>query len=174
MKRLTRNKFEVSYSKVTVQEVEKRHGFGLEQFEEQAIPVSQMLSKTNPENDDLGKEEVLLIKHTVYEQILGYLVTEAIPMDTTTYIKEENINDLIFTIISPIIVTCSIKLACKLHLRREKKIITVNGKYGGFQEFVTVYLISVSKSKIVFCIEAKMSPLWEAKIQCLWLILDMG
>ena len=164
----------MSYSKVTREEAEERLGFSLEDFEETVIPVSQMLEEADAKNNGLGKDELVLIKHKVYERILEYLVSEGFPTESTADFKEANINDLVFTIITPVIAACRTRLGRKLRLRREKKIAALDGKYGGLEEFVTVDLIGVGKSKFVFVVEAKKTNLAEAKIQCLLPMLDMA
>jgi len=174
VKALTPQKYEVSYSKVSREDAEERLGFLLEEFEEQAIPVVQMLEEANPGNNGLKKDDLLVIKHKVYERILEYLVCEGIPTDSTADFNEANINDLVFTIISPVIAACSLKLGRKIRLRREKKITAMDGLYGGFQEFVTVDLIGVGKTKFIFVVEAKRTTLGQAKIQCLLAMRDMG
>lgn len=61
----------------------------------------------------------------------------------------------------------------KLRLHREKTITAVDGKMGGFQEFVTIDMIGVGDQKYVFVVEAKKSSVGEAKIQCLLPMKDM-
>jgi len=158
------HKYEVSYSKVSRDEAEERLGFLLEEFEERAISVRQMLAEANPENSGLPENVLLVIIEKVYERILKYLVGEGIPADSTADFKEANINDLVYTIIAPVIAASSMKLGRKLRLRREKKITAVDGKYGGLEESVTVDLIGVGKTKFIFVIEAKRTTLTEAKI----------
>jgi len=157
-----------------MEEAEERLGFRLEKFEERAIPVGQILKEASLGKNSLEKHELLVIKRKVYERILEYLVCEGIPNGSTADFKEANINDLVYTIIAPVIAACSVKLERTIRLPREKKIAAVDGKYGGYQEFVTVDLIGVSKTKFIFVIEAKWTTLAEAKIQCLLAIMDMG
>lgn len=133
-----------------------------------------MLNEANPEKKGLRKDQLLLIKEKVYERILEYIVCEGIPTDSTGDFREENINDLVYTIISPVIAACRSELGRKLRLRREKKITAVDGKYSGLQEFITVDLIGVGNTKFVFVVEAKKTTLGEAKIQCLLPMLDMA
>lgn len=78
--------------------------FLLEDFEEAAISVGQMLIEANPENKGLGKDKILQIKEKIYERIAEILVCEGYPTGSTENFKEANITDLVFTIIVPMIV----------------------------------------------------------------------
>ena len=132
-----------------------------------------MLIEANPENKGLGKDKILQIKEKIYEHIAEVLVCEGYPTESTENFKEANITDLVFTIIVPMIAAFRTRMGRKLRLRREKKITAVDGKMGGFQEFITVDMIGVGDQKYVFIVEAKKSSVGEAKIQCLLPMNDM-
>ena len=70
--------------------------FLLEDFEEAAISVGQMLIEANPENKGLGKDKILQIKEKIYEHIAEVLVCEGYPTKSTKNFKEANITDLVF------------------------------------------------------------------------------
>jgi len=168
------HKYEVSYSKVSRNKAEEPLGFLLEELEKRAISVRQMLAEANPENNGLPENELRVIKRKVYERIFEYLVCKGIPTDSTADFKEANINDVVYTIIALVIAASSMKFGRKIRLRREKTITAIDGKYGGLEECVTVDLIGVGKTKFIFVIVAKRKTLAEAKIQCLFAMLDMG
>lgn len=135
--------------------------------------MGQMLIEANPENKGLGRDEILRIKEKVYKRILEVLVCKGYPTESTDDFKEANVTDLVFTIIVPMIAAFRTRMGRKLRLLREKKITAVDGKMGGFQEFVTVDMIGFEDQKYVFVVEAKKSSVGEAKIQCLLLMKDM-
>ncbi|RPA93365.1 hypothetical protein L873DRAFT_1748747 [Choiromyces venosus 120613-1] len=173
-KRTTNAKYKTAYSKVTMEEAEKRLGFMITEFEDDAIPVSLMLAEAKPEIEGLGKDEVQETKAKVYDHIVEFLEGEGYPTESDEDFKEANINDLVFAIIIPIIAAFRHKTGRKLRLRREKEITAVDSETGGYQESIMMDLIAVGSRKFVFLVEAKRSSLGEAKRQCLLAMKDMG
>jgi len=54
-------------------------GFSPQSIYEQAIPVLQMLDQANTGNKGHKKDDLLVIKHNIYERILVYLTFKGIP-----------------------------------------------------------------------------------------------
>ena len=89
-----------------------------------------------------------------------------IPTEATKSFKEANINDLIFTIGSPVLFDF-IRTTGRvgMQLEREREIISVDSQTGGTEEFVVVEEVSLTKDMAVFIIEAKRSSVGAAMKQ---------
>ncbi|RPA90860.1 hypothetical protein L873DRAFT_376842 [Choiromyces venosus 120613-1] len=157
-----------------MEEAEKRLGFMVKKFERRGISVSRMLAEAKPEIEGLGKDQVQQTKEKVYDNIIEFVECEGYPTESDADFKEANINDLVFTILAPIVTAFRRKTGRDIYLQREKQITAVDLKTGGYQEFVLVDLIGVGNQKFVFVVEAKKSSLGEAKRQCLLAMKDMG
>ncbi|RPA94616.1 hypothetical protein L873DRAFT_1415496 [Choiromyces venosus 120613-1] len=173
-KRSTNLKYKTAYSKVTMREAEKRLGFRFAEFEKHDISVSQMLAESKPEIEGLRKDQVQETKDKVFHGIVDFIEAEGYPTQSDEDFKEANINDLVFTILVPIIAAFRRNTGRKLLLQREKQITAVDLETGGYEEFVMVDLIGVENQKFVFLVEAKRSSLGEAKRQCLLAMKDIG
>ena len=60
-----------------------------------------------------------------------------------------------------------------IQLYREKEIIVTDEEKGGYEEFVVVDLISVTKGRYVFVVEGRRSCVGKAMSQCLLAMKDM-
>ena len=165
-----------SYSMLSHREAEKRLGFNLRTFDLHAISVTQMLATADQEAKIQGLmgEEVKEAKETVYGRIAEYLEGEGYPSDMNEDFTEANINDLVFTVLIPVISMFKRKTAQNLCLKREKAIIVKDGEMSGNQQFVMVDLVGVNDRKFVFVVEAKNESLGEAKKLCLVTMKDIG
>ncbi|KAG0642764.1 hypothetical protein HOY80DRAFT_1020509 [Tuber brumale] len=163
-----------AYSKVTLAEAEQRLGFMFMDFESHGISASHMLAEAKPEIEGLRKDQVQETKEKVYDGIVEFIECEGYPTESVEDFKEANINDLVFTILAPIVADFRRKTGRNIRLLREKQITALDSKTCGYQEFVLMDLIGVENKKYVFVVEAKKSSLGEAKRQCLLAMRDMG
>lgn len=163
-----------AYSRVTVDEAEKRLGFLFDRFEKQAIPVSRMLAEATPAISGLEETQIKETKENVYNRIIEFVEGEGYPTEYNEDFKEANVNDLVLQIILPILTAFRRQTGRELRLRREKEIISVDSETGGYQEFVVVDMIGVGNRKFVFVLEAKKSSVGEAMRQCLLAMKDIG
>ncbi|RPA92424.1 hypothetical protein L873DRAFT_1817612, partial [Choiromyces venosus 120613-1] len=163
-----------AYSKVTMQEAEKRLGFMVREFEKNAISVSHLLAQYKPEIEGLGKDEIQKTKEQVYDNIVQFIEGEGYPTESDEDFKEANVNDLVLLIILPILTAFRRKTGRNLYLQREKEIIAADSETGGYQEFVMVGFIGVGNQKFVFVVEAKKSSVGQAKRQCLLAMKDIA
>jgi hypothetical protein len=163
-----------AYSKVTSAEAQKRLGFRFSNFERHGISVSHMLAEAKPEIEGLGKDQVQETKEKVYDRIIEFVGCEGYPTESDEDFKEANINDLVFSILAPIVSDFQERTGRNIFLRREKQITAVDSTTYGYQEFVLVDLIGLEDEKYVLVVEAKKSSLGEAKRQCLLAMKDMG
>ncbi|KAG0643675.1 hypothetical protein HOY80DRAFT_944802 [Tuber brumale] len=161
-------------SRVTLAEAEKRLGFRFNNFERHGISVSHMLSEAKPEIEGLGKDQVQETKERVYDQIVQFIECEGYPTESDEDFKEANINDLVFTILAPIVTDFRRKTGRNTCLCREKQVTALDSQTYGYQELVLVDLIGLEHEKYVFVVEAKKSSLGEANRQCLLAMKDMG
>jgi len=100
------NKYEELYYKVTSKDAEDKLSSLLDKSREKAILVAQMLKEANPENVEREVDELLFIKDRVSVRILEFIVREGILSESTYDLKEANINDLVYTIMSAMIKAC--------------------------------------------------------------------
>jgi hypothetical protein len=133
-----------------------------------------MLGEAKLEIEGLGRDQVEETKEKVYNQIVQFLGCEGYPTESDEDFKEANINDLVFSILAPIVADFRERTGRNIYLRREKQITALDSKTYGYQEFVLVDLIGLEDEKYVFVVEAKKSSLGEAKRQCLLAMKDMG
>ncbi|KAG0634206.1 hypothetical protein HOY80DRAFT_543431 [Tuber brumale] len=121
-----------TYSKVTLAEAEKRLGFRFMDFKSHGISVSQMLEEAKPEIEGLQKDQVQKTKEKVYDSIVEFLECEGYPTESLEDFKEANINDLVFTILAPIVADFRHKMGRNVGLFREKQITTLDSKTYGY------------------------------------------
>ncbi|KAF8455173.1 hypothetical protein BGX38DRAFT_216177 [Terfezia claveryi] len=164
-----------SYAKFTIQDAEKRVGIRFLTLEDNAIPVKDML---DGQSKALGEDAIGEIKRRVYDNVIDYLDAEGYPSEARAHFNEANINDLVYTLIVPIISGFRRQTCRKsLLLQRERQIIAVGSdpeaEAGGVEEFAVVDLISVTEEKFVIVIEVKRSSVGQAMKQCLLSMFDM-
>ena len=136
-----------AYSKIPKKEVQKRIGVTLQRLASTAITVEDMLERAGYHTEEKQKYEVTATKDEVYKQIIRYLTVEGYLVDPK---MEANITDLVLFIISPIIEDFIHKTGQDtVRLAREKKIISVDTKTGGYEEFVVVDGISVTEERYI-------------------------
>ena len=154
-------KWAVSYSSMSKEEAEKRLGVRMKHVE--VVPTAIMLA--NAQNI-MEADAVKQTKERVYQRILEYLQVEGYPTEVTKSFKEANINDLIFTIVSPVLFDF-IRTTGRvgMQLEREREIISVDGQTGGTEEFVVVEEVSLTKDMALFIVEAKRSSVGAAMKQ---------
>jgi len=161
-----------------MKETERRLGFLMESFEDSGMSVATMLADANLNTkkkiQGLEAGVVQSTKETVYERILEYLQVEGYPSELNDDFTESNVNDLVYTVVVPIISAFRQKTHHQLRLKREKQIIAADLKMGGREEFVMVDMVSVDEKKYIFVVEGKKSSLGQAKRQCLLALKDMG
>lgn len=166
-------KWIASYSNMTNAQAEKRLGFRVRSVK--AISVDTMLANAGYSFGRECPDAILKTKEAVYDSIVQYLIIEGYPTEGDPDLKEANIHDLVYAIISPVLVSF-IRMTGRqsIQLRREKEIISTDGETGGLEEFVMVDLVSVEDEKFVLIIEAKKNSLGQAMKQCLLAMKDMS
>ncbi|KAF8420079.1 hypothetical protein EV426DRAFT_613370 [Tirmania nivea] len=166
-------KWKTSYSNVTIAEAEKRLGFRLDLLDE--IPVGEMLGTAASDNREeaLEAEKFKEVKEEVYRLMVRYLRIERKPMEADADFKEDNINHLVFSILSPIVEDFMLKNnRPDLRLRTQKEIVSKDGEI--MEEFVLMDRISYSEERFILVVEAKRSSLRQALKQCLLALKGMG
>ncbi|PUU76419.1 hypothetical protein B9Z19DRAFT_1088385 [Tuber borchii] len=133
-----------------------------------------MLQEAKPQTAGLREEQLSETKEKVYRQIVQYVECEGYPTESDEDFREANINDLVYSILAPIVADFRKSTGRNIYLRREKQITALDCRAYGYQEFVLVDLIGLENEKYVFVVEAKKSSLGEAKRQCLLAMKDMG
>jgi len=151
--------------------MEERLGLDLDEFEKHALSVTEMLAGAGSTSKGLGETELEVVKEQVFNNIIGFIEIEGYPVDSPDF-KEANVNDLVFTILCPILLAFQSTTNRKLHLLREKEIISTDAKTEGFQEFACINKIETGDEKFVFVIEAKKANLLGGKIQCMLSLKD--
>ena len=121
--------------------IEKRLGFFLHD-----IKVVEMLDSMNCQPAPSITKNI-----AVFVRIEGYPGQEAI--------KEVSINDLVYSILFPIIDDVKKTVRKNLILFREKNITSVDSETGGREDFVTMDYISISDKRFVLVVEAKKSDI---------------
>ena len=144
----------------------------LQNFRSQEIAIERMLA-TVTGIEGLDEGAIMKTKEKVYERILDLLIAEGYPSEEDPDFKESNVNDLALHIIVSIISDFVRMTGRKTTLVREKKIISVDGEAGGYEEFLVVDAISVNEDKYVLVVESKRSSLGVAIKQCLLSLKDM-
>ncbi|PUU74766.1 hypothetical protein B9Z19DRAFT_404363 [Tuber borchii] len=142
------------------------------------VSVRQMLATAGQEAkiQGLTGEEVQEAKGKVYERIVEFLEGEGYPTKTNKNYREVRVDDLVFTVLIPVISMFRRKTRRNLRLRREKSIIAIDGEPGRNQEFVMIDIVGVDNRKFVFFVESKKSSLrlGEARKQRLLAMKEMG
>ncbi|PUU82250.1 hypothetical protein B9Z19DRAFT_1121016 [Tuber borchii] len=175
-KRKTKVKFKIAtaYSKVSVEDAEKRLGLMLDIFETYGISISRMLDQVRPNINGLGEDQLHQVKCQVYQNILDFLLAEGYPAMVEDF-TEANVTDLALLIMLPILTALQHIKEGRLSLIREKEIIKTDFKTqpGGYREFIGMDTLEIGKRKFVLVVEAKNSNLALAKRQCLLALKDM-
>ncbi|RPA91459.1 PLP-dependent transferase [Choiromyces venosus 120613-1] len=156
-----------SYSKITIREAENLLGIRLAL---RGIPVKQMLEG---KHGLLGPDAILEAKREVYKGLVRYLDAEGYPTESDPDFKEANINDIVAFTIYPILALFKHETTRKLHLSREKEIISKDSSTSGMQEFVVMDYISHNEMKYILIVEAKKVSLGDARKQCFLSLKDM-
>ncbi|RPA93666.1 hypothetical protein L873DRAFT_1511851 [Choiromyces venosus 120613-1] len=159
-----------SYSTMTIREAEERLGIQIDELG--AVPLDiVLLSARNLEGVDA--DVILKAKEEVYKQIIQYIKVEGYPRGDSTDFNKANLDDLVYSIISPILEDFMHKTGRKIRLERDEEIISTNNETGGMGEFVVVDQISETEKKFVLLIQGKRSSVGEGMNQCLLSLKDM-
>ena len=157
-----------AYSKMSRQEIEERIGMTMRRLASTAITVEEMLVQAGYNVNEEHKDT----KEEVYKEICRYLRIEGHYWISST---EANINDLVYAIISPVIDDFIYRTGRDtVQLYRERQLVSVDSKTGGYEEFVVLDRISVTEAEYILIIEAKTVSLGAAMGQCLLALKDMG
>ncbi|CUS10967.1 unnamed protein product [Tuber aestivum] len=167
-------KYQTAYSRVSMPDAQKRLGFRFRDFEEDGMPVSQMLAETKPQIEGLSNDQIQQIKQTVFNNMVQFIQVEGYPTESDENFKEANVNDLVLLTIFPILAAFRCETGHKVELLREKEIIATDSETGGTEEFVGMSVIGVGNQKFVFVVEAKKASIGQAKKQCMLALKDMG
>ncbi|KAF8423502.1 hypothetical protein BGX38DRAFT_1265941 [Terfezia claveryi] len=157
-----------AYSKISRQEIEERIGMTMRRLASTAITVEEMLVQAGYNVNEEHKDT----KEEVYKEICRYLRIEGHYWISST---EANINDLVYAIVSPVIDDFISRTGRDtVQLYRERQLVSVDSKTGGYEEFVVLDRISVTEAEYILIIEAKTVSLGAAMGQCLLALKDMG
>ncbi|RPA93678.1 hypothetical protein L873DRAFT_1815520, partial [Choiromyces venosus 120613-1] len=163
-------KWATSYSTMTIEEAEKRLGILINKLK--AMPLDGMLANAK-HLEGWDADVILKAKKKVYEQIVQYLEIEGYLTEVCTGFKEGKLNDLVYSIISPILAVFRCKTGRGIRLEREKEIISTENETGVRKEFVVMDRVSVTEERFVLIIEGIRSSAGEAMKQCLLSMKDM-
>lgn len=145
-----------SYSTITTDQAERRLDFRLSEVLESAKPIADVLR-------GLGASSIYETRYTkekVYDRIVEYLKVETPPSIPSDYINKFSLNDLVYTVIAPIISDyMDVSEDDGIKIFREKEIVGVDGEIGGEVEFVVIDNISVTEEKFVLVITSGMKQL---------------
>ncbi|KAI5799246.1 hypothetical protein DFH27DRAFT_525801 [Peziza echinospora] len=112
-------KWNISYSAVSMEEAESRLGFRIQLLESQAISVATMLGNAKRKLED-GDAILESTKDKIYDRIVDHIEGEGYPTEADRNFKGVNINDLVYTMIIPIIANFRRQGHHNVHLLREK------------------------------------------------------
>jgi hypothetical protein len=161
-----------SYSTMTIQEAEHRLGFRFGSLRPK--PVEDMLANAKHNLEGLDKDIIINTKEKVYSRIVEYLEVEGYPTEANPDFKEANISDLVYSIISPIIRNLMRMAGRKIHLKREKEIVSIENEIGEMEEYVVVMdRIYVTEEKFVLVVGGMGDSAGEAFKLCLLSLKDM-
>ncbi|PUU73018.1 hypothetical protein B9Z19DRAFT_1136116 [Tuber borchii] len=146
---------------MNTRETEKRLGFHFNEFERDAVSISQMLADVKPEFKELGEEEVMGIKEQIFHYILGFIEIEGYPSEANDNFNKANVNDLVLLVLFPIVRASQGQTGRELRLLREKDIITTN-------------FIGTRDRKFAFIVEAQKASIGQAKRLCMLALKEMG
>ena len=160
----------------TLQEAQHRLGFEFQALK--VTPIGDMLSTREGGlgkliEDSIGHDARQSVKQRIYSNIVDHLGFEGYPLDSTVDFCESNINDLVYTTLGPILACLRSTTGRDLRLRRQKQIVSVDGKTGGKAEFVVMDVVSLTEVNYVLVVEGKMEVLGQAMKQCLLSMRDM-
>ncbi|KAF8456127.1 hypothetical protein BDZ91DRAFT_745830 [Kalaharituber pfeilii] len=160
------------YSEMSIFDAQKRLGFRLGAIT--VIPVETMLAKAKHRLEE-GDATLKITKESVYDRIVEYLEVEGYPEISDNF-KEANINDLVYTTVTPIIADFKRNTGHhNVKIQREKHTIPTDSERDEDEEFVvTIDEIYVTEEKFILIVETKRLYLAEALKQCLLAMKDMG
>ncbi|RPB22817.1 hypothetical protein L211DRAFT_826286 [Terfezia boudieri ATCC MYA-4762] len=146
------------YAKMSLQEVEERIGVSMIHLGSSVIAPKDMLVAAGYKFEEVS-DVITTAKNEVYKQIERYIAVEVPSLDLSNFM-EPNVNELVYSIISPIIYEFRHKTGREdVKLFREKPIISTDLETGGFEEFVVelipVDYISVDEERFVLVVEGK-------------------
>ena len=160
-----KSKIKTSYLQMSLGAAQERLGIRLEDIK--AVAPSKMLVASTHNVKKLDK-----LKGKVYKRIVEFLSVEGYPEEATLYFKEANVNDLVYSIISPVIHFMQQETGHKLRLTREKEIASIDDLTGGQEEFVLLDYITVTEERYLLIIEAKKSSIGVGMKQILLALKD--
>ena len=161
-----KSKIKTSYLQMSVGAAQERLGIRFEHIE--AVAPHKMLVESTHNVEKLDK-----LKEKVYERIVEFLSVEGYPEEGTLYFKKANVNDLVYSIISPIIhFMQQQETGHKLHLTREKEITSIDDLTEGQEEFIVLDYITVTEERYLLIIEAKRSAIGVGMKQILLALKD--
>jgi len=132
-----------------------------------------MLANARHSLEGLDEDIIINTKEKVYDRIVEYLEVEGYPTEANPDFKEANINDLVYSIISPIIHNSIRVVGRKIHLKREKEIVSTDNETGEMEEYIVMNRVYVTEEKFVLVVGGKGSSAGEALKLCLLSLKDM-
>lgn len=159
-----------SYSELSISDAEERLGFEMESLGKNPIAITELVATAN---NRVGGATINSMKEKVYSNILDYLGFEGYPSTLTKDFCEANVSDLVLLMLNPILSDFRSKTGRDLRLRREKKIVAVDGLTGGKEEFVVVDVVEVFERNFVLIIERKKDSGDDGMKQCLLSMKDI-
>jgi len=154
------SKWATSYWKMTVAQAEQRLSIGLDEIA--AMFVDEMLVTAK---HSIKKADVDAMKEKIYERLLEVIEGEGYPTEANAEFKEPNVNDLVFTIVLPMVTDVRRKTGRNLRLVREKEMVSTDNVTGGEEEFVMMDRVKV-------IVEGKRNSTGEGRKQCLLAMKD--
>ncbi|KAI5780243.1 hypothetical protein DFH27DRAFT_361544 [Peziza echinospora] len=162
-----KSKWTTSYSKMTQAQAEQRLNIRLDEIP--GMFVDEMLATAK---HSLKKADVDAMKEKIYERLLEVIEGEGYPTEANAEFKVPNVNDLVFTIVLPMVTDVRRKTGRSLRLVREKEIVSTDNVTGGEEEFIVMDRIQVTEQKFVLIVEGKRSSTGEGRKQCLLAMKD--
>jgi len=112
-------------------------------------------------------------KEIVYDRIVEYLQIGGHPTEWDPAFEESSVNNLIYSVIGPIIRNFIRTTGRRsIQLQTEKEIVSEDGETGGREEFAIMDLISEDEEVFIFIIEAKRTSVGKGMRQCFLALKD--
>ncbi|KAF8460178.1 hypothetical protein BDZ91DRAFT_766470 [Kalaharituber pfeilii] len=169
----TKPKSATSHSQTTIDAAAQILGLDFGDFASAGITVDRMLAEAKGAIEIIGTDVLTNTKERIYSNIVEYIEVAGYPTETRPDFTEANVNDLVLCTITPILVNYRRATGSKIHLQREKRIISPDSETGDHEEFIMIDKISVMKRNCILVIESTRTSLREANKQCLLALKDM-
>ena len=150
----TKVNFRKAYSKMNMQEIEKKLGLTFSQFEKAAVSIRQMLADTKPEIKGLGEEQLERAKEKVFDNTVGLV-------EGAKYPGKGRAGTLAALIFIPVLAAFQRETGRKLRLLRKTDTISAT-------------VVGTKDHKFFLVAEAKKAEIGNVKRQLMLALKEVG